>query len=79
MITLLLSQWGVIDHSFHEHVAGEVCDYCISAKSFDDAITSTEQKFVAHKANQNPVVLLKTADTKTTSYFYSVRAPPRLI
>ena len=79
MITLLLSQWGVIDHAFHEHEAGEVCDYCISAKPFDDAVTSSDVIVVPNKQTQTPAVLLKTAHSKTRNHFYSVRAPPHLI
>lgn len=79
MVTLLLSQWGMIDHAFHEHNAGEVCDYCITAKAVDDAVTSSEKIVVSDKQNQNPDVLLQASNFKTTRHFYSVRAPPQFI
>jgi len=79
MITLLLSQWGVIDHAFHEHIAGEVCDYCLSAKSFDDTIPALEQTVAPGVQSQNPEVLLQVVKSKTLSHYYSVRAPPQFI
>ena len=79
MITLLLSQWGVIDHAFHDHFEGEVCDYCISAKPFDNAVTSSDEIVVSDSQNQNPAVLLQVAKSETPRYYYSVRAPPRTI
>ena len=79
MVTLLLSQWGIIDHAFHEHVESEVCDYCITAKPFDDAVTSSDEIVVSNRQNQTPAVLLATANSKTRNHFYSVRAPPHLI
>jgi len=77
MVTLLLSQWGTIEHAFHKHDAGEVCDYCISAKSFNHALTSSVQLFVPEIQKQNPEVPVLESHLKTTRHFYSVRAPPR--
>ena len=77
MNTLLLSQWGMIDHAFHEHVAGEVCDYCITAKSFDDTVSSLDQTVAPGIQSQNPEVLLQAAKSETLSHYYNVRAPPQ--
>ena len=55
--TLLLSQWGTIDHVYHEHVAGDVCDYCVSAKSFAHAVTSSSLSTLVTKQTQQAEVL----------------------
>lgn len=78
-ITLLLSQWGTIDHVYHEHTAGEVCDFCISAKSFDHAVTSSSQGIALIKQVQTPEILAQASTSKTVIRHYAVRAPPRFI
>ena len=78
-LTLLLSQWGVIDHVYHEHVAGDVCDYCVSAKSFDHAVTSSFQTTALIFQTQRAEVLVQASTPKSVSRYYAVRAPPRLI
>lgn len=78
-ITLLLSQWGTIDHVYHEHTAGEVCDFCISAKSFDHAVTSSSQDLALIKQVQSPEILAQASTSKTVIRHYAVRAPPRFI
>ena len=77
--TLLLSQWGTIDHVYHEHTAGEVCDFCISAKSFDHAVTSSSQYLALIKQVRSPEILAQASTSKTVIHHYSVRAPPRFI
>ena len=76
-ITLLLFQWGTLDHQYHDHDMGEVCDYCISAKSLNDAVSNSVQTIVLNKHIQNPEVLLTSATFTTVSQYYAVRAPPR--
>ena len=78
-ITLLLSQWGVIEHAFHEHVAGEVCEYCLTAKSFDDIVLSSDQAVVPAIQSQISEVLFQAAKSETFSHYYSIRAPPQFI
>lgn len=76
---LLLSQWGTIDHVYTHHAAGEVCDYCVSAKSFDHAVTSSFQITDVIKQTQLPVVLAQASIEKNASRHYVARAPPRFI
>ena len=78
-VTLLLSQWGSIDHVYTHHTAGEVCDYCVSAKSFDHAVISSFQVTHVSKQNQTPVVLAQASIEKIASRYYATRAPPRFI
>lgn len=77
--TLLLSQWGTIDHVYHEHTAGEVCDYCVSAKSFDHASLSSSLSTIVIKQTQQAEIQAQASIAKTVSRHYASRAPPRLI
>ena len=76
---LLLSQWGSIDHVYHEHIAGEVCDYCIAAQPTDNAVSNSFQTIPLVKQIQKTVVLVQELSTKSVTRYYAVRAPPRLI
>lgn len=78
-VTLLLSQWGTIDHVYQEHTAGEVCDFCISAKSLDHAVTSSSQSIALIKQMQRPEILAQASTSKSVTRYYAVRAPPRFI
>ena len=78
-LTLLLSQWGAIDHVYHEHVAGDVCDYCVSGKSFDHAVISSSLSPLVTKQTQQAEILAQASIAKSVSRNYRVRAPPRLI
>ena len=78
-VALLLSQWGTIDHVYTHHTAGEVCDYCVSAKSFDHAVISSFQITHVSKQTQTPAVLAQASIEKIASRYYATRAPPRFI
>jgi len=78
-VTLLLSQWGTIDHVYHAHIAGEVCDYCVSAKSFDHAVTHSSLATIVIKQTLQPEVLAQASIAKSIARHYAVRAPPRFI
>lgn len=78
-VTLLLSQWGAIDHFYHEHTAGEVCNYCISAESLDHAATSSFQTTIVVKQTQPAKILAQASTSKSVTRYYNVRAPPRFI
>lgn len=78
-ITLLLSQWGSIDHVYHEHTAGEVCDFCLTAKSFEDAVEGSSLNIALIKQVQRAEILVQASVSKSTTRYYAVRAPPRLI
>lgn len=75
---LLLSQWGSFDHVYHEHVAGEVCDYCISAQPLEHAVTSAVQTVNLTQQTQRLEILTQESASKSVTRYYAVRAPPRL-
>lgn len=76
---LLFSQMGMLDHAYSEHHSGEVCDYCISTPSLDNALTSSTHINFSLNASQQHVVLAQTIETSDSFRFYTARAPPRLI
>lgn len=78
-VTLLLSQWGSIDHAYHAHKSGEVCDYCIGAQSLDHAVISTVQSIAVVKQTPVQEEQNQTSLTKTFTRYYAARAPPRFI
>lgn len=75
---LLLSQWGSIDHVYHEHTAGEICDYCIGSQPFDNAVSHSFQSAPFVKQIQQPELLAKGFTSKNITRYYAVRAPPHL-
>lgn len=77
--TLLLSQWGSIDHAFHAHQVGEVCDYCISAKALDHTVSSEIKDAVVVKQTFIQAELAQTSISKSFTPHYAARAPPRFI
>jgi len=78
-VTLLLSQWGTIDHVYHDHTVGEVCDYCVSAKLFDHAAPSSFQTTRVIIQTQQAETLAQASTSQSITHYYNVRAPPRLI
>lgn len=40
LVILLLTQLGSLDHDYHIHDSGEVCEYCLSAQGLDHVVTS---------------------------------------
>lgn len=78
-LTLLLSQMGTLDHAYSEHHSDEVCDYCISVPSLDNALTNSTQTHFSINASQQHVVLAQAVHSTPPLRFYAARAPPRLI
>lgn len=76
---LLFSQWGSIDHVHTKHVAGEVCDFCIQAKSFDHAVSSSFQSILVSKQTQQAETLLVASTSQSVTRHYAARAPPRFL
>lgn len=76
---LLLSQWGSIDHVYHAHKAGEVCDYCISAQSLDHAVSHAAKTVVVVKQTFIQPELTQASITQSFTPHYAARAPPRFI
>jgi len=76
---LLLSQWGSIDHVYHAHKAGEVCDYCISGQSLDHAVGHSVKAVAVVKQTFVQPELTQASVSKSFTPTYAARAPPRFI
>lgn len=73
---LLFSQMGMLDHAYSEHHSGEVCDYCISTPSLDNALTSSTHINFSLNASQQHVVLAQTIETSDSfRFYYCTRTP----
>ncbi|MDH5395317.1 MAG: hypothetical protein OEW97_03515 [Gammaproteobacteria bacterium] len=77
-VTLLFSQWGSIDHVYHAHKAGDVCDYCITAQSLDHAVSHAVPTLGVVKQTNIQQALPQFSVTKNVTRHYGARAPPRL-
>ena len=78
-ISILLSQWGSIDHVYHEHAAGEVCDYCISTPSLDNALGYDHNIDFSNNTLQSSGEITSELLITSTVRIYAARAPPRLV
>jgi len=79
ILVLLFSQGSSLDHIYHDHKNGEVCDYCLSAQPLDHAVTTSIQPFLSIKKPQWQAEPAKLFITKSNIRYYAVRAPPRFI
>jgi len=78
-LILLLGQWGNIDHAYHEHDSGEVCDFCLSAQALDHAITPAIQCVFAPSFHQTLSQQVQGYVSANGARYYAARAPPRFI
>jgi len=79
VLVVLLTQWGSLSHDYHIHTEDESCDYCLSAQTFDHAVTPSTlkahlPKFFQFKAKHTRLIVLNKG-----FYNYAARAPPRFI
>lgn len=77
-VITLLSQWAWLEHGYHDHDAGEVCEVCVSA-SGHVAVTPTAPQLPALHGSDLPVPVFSTSYTAAAPRFYATRAPPRFL
>jgi len=78
-LVLLFAQGSSLDHIYHDHKNGEVCDYCLSAQPLDHAVTTSIQLFLSIKKPQWQTEPAKVLFTESNIRYYAARAPPRFI
>ncbi len=79
-VVTLLSQWGWLEHGYHEHDPGEVCEVCLSANGHGQAITPSLPALPAITAITLHNEPLPTQPlTRGAFRLYASRAPPRLL
>lgn len=74
----LLSQWGLLEHGYHEHEPDEVCEICVSAAGHV-AVLPAAPPLPSFEGSD----FLVPADTPSLSavapHGYLARAPPRFL
>jgi hypothetical protein len=78
-VITLLSQWGWVEHAYHEHDPGEICAVCLTGNAHDHALTPS--------LPQLPVVSGYIISAQTShqmlvqraARYYPTRAPPRFL
>ncbi len=76
---ILLSQLGVIEHTYHKHTPDETCEYCLSAQPLDSAVLTAD--FIFPFTHPFSLTSQSTLILFTQPHFnhYSARAPPHII
>lgn len=79
-LVTLLSQWGWLEHAYHDHDAGERCEFCLSSASqHDHAITASSASqlpVIVHNFIAPPLILSQPVLTNGS---IRIRAPPRFL
>ena len=75
LLVTLLSQWGLIEHGYHSHDPGEVCEVCVSA-SGHVAITASAAQLPESQGVEFIAPALSSPLTAATPRYYATRAPP---
>jgi len=76
---LLLGQWSSLEHDYHDHESGEICDYCLNAQPLDHAVTNSVELGISNEPTHQQDELAQEFISKSNIRYYSVRAPPRFI
>lgn len=74
----LLSQWGWVEHGYHSHDSGDVCEVCVNA-SGHVAVMPTAPPLPPGHESELPVAALYASFTPSTLRYYTSRAPPRFL
>ncbi|MCW8919361.1 MAG: hypothetical protein OQL08_11185 [Gammaproteobacteria bacterium] len=74
-VITLLSQWGWLEHGYHDHESGEVCELCVSAAGHVAILPGTTQPLpLTHTSLEPPTPLVSLLSAAPR--FYPTRAPP---
>lgn len=75
-VITLLSQWGVVEHAYHDHDSGEVCVVCLTASNHDHAITPSLPALPTMASFTIGEQLPQQVAARRTVRHYASRAPP---
>lgn len=77
-VITLLSQWGLLEHGYHEHEPDEVCEICVAAAGHV-AVTPSAPQLPTFEGGDflAPAVIVSLATAAPR--FYPTRAPPRFL
>lgn len=76
---LVLTQWGSLEHAYHDHSAGEACDYCSTSKSLDHIVLASSESVVHTVGFQWHDELISQDFYKAHVNYFTARAPPHTI
>ena len=74
----LLSQWGWVEHGYHSHDSGDVCEVCVNA-SGHVALMPTAPQLPHQHGSELPVAAFYHSFNPATPRYYTSRAPPRFL
>jgi hypothetical protein len=78
-VITLLSQWGLVDHAYHNHEHDESCVVYLTANANGHAITPSLPALpIAATSNINEQLPQLILSTRVVRY-YTSRAPPRFL
>jgi len=78
-LLVLFGQWANLEHAYHEHSHGEICEYCLSAQPLDHAVVDSANSFTLAKGANTLQTGFKESTPIFNIRYYSSRAPPRSI
>ena len=78
-LIIILVQQGSLEHAYHEHAAGEICDYCLNSKSLDHFTVNSAQPVVHTVSLQWKFEYSHSVILTSHTRYFSARAPPRFI
>jgi len=78
-LLVLFGQWANLEHAYHEHTHGEICEYCLSAQPFDHAAVDSANTFTLAAVAHLPETGYIESTPRLNIRYFSSRAPPRSI
>lgn len=77
-VVTLLSQWGWVEHGYHDHDANEVCAACVSAAGHVAVPSSTLQLPVTYGCSFDAPPVSASFSSVAARYYHT-RAPPSFL
>lgn len=75
-VITLLSQWGWVEHAYHDHDHNEVCEVCLNASTHDHALTTSLPSPHAEASFAISEQLSTQLLAQRPVRYYASRAPP---
>ena len=76
---LLLSQFGLLAHTYQDHQSNEICTLCLAAGQHDHALISSLPVLLSAGSFDLQEFPLQQVFTQRAVRYYAVRAPPHFL
>lgn len=73
---VLLAQWGLVAHAYHEHEEEQVCEHCLTHKQLNQALLPASVKSLPFSKTYVPTTFVANNFLAQAPRHYSVRGPP---